>query len=96
LNGLWLMGVLGGVVAISRGLIPDDNAVQEPEEFMSTIMGETHHFPRHWKGRVHTYDVLGEFTQLFQSKWLSFVQEVLGVVLTPFVLLLFYDTSKEK
>jgi autophagy-related protein 9 len=37
LNGLWLLGILGGVVAVSRGLIPDDNAVQEPEEVRNNV-----------------------------------------------------------
>lgn len=54
---LWILGLFGIVLAVSRSLIPDDNLVFDPVMLMKNIVYHTHMFPATWKGREHTYEV---------------------------------------
>eukprot|EP01116_Phalansterium_solitarium_P000934 TRINITY_DN10769_c0_g1_i1.p1 TRINITY_DN10769_c0_g1~~TRINITY_DN10769_c0_g1_i1.p1 ORF type:complete len:636 (+),score=181.83 TRINITY_DN10769_c0_g1_i1:90-1997(+) len=86
-SALWYIGILGSVIAVSRGLIPDETASAEPEVVMREIELCTHYMPDHWKGRTHTLDVLDEFQQLYEYAVVVYLIELLGVLFSPFVLM---------
>lgn len=50
------------------------------------VVAHTHHLPRHWRGRAHTREVQGAFEALFPFKAVLLAEEMLSVLLTPFVL----------
>ncbi|CBQ69197.1 related to ATG9-integral membrane protein required for Cvt and autophagy transport [Sporisorium reilianum SRZ2] len=85
-NVLFYIGVFGAILAVSRGMIPDEHLVFEPEAMLREVIQHTHYLPEDWKGRFHSAQVHQAFGQLYTLKIYIFVQELLSVVTTPFVL----------
>ena len=85
-NVLFYIGVFGAVLAVSRGMIPDEHLVFEPEAMLREVIQHTHYLPQDWKGRFHSAQVHQAFGQLYTLKIYIFFQELLSVVTTPFVL----------
>lgn len=85
-NVLFYIGVFGAVLAVSRGMIPDEHLVFEPEAVLREVIQHTHYLPQDWKGRFHSAEVHQAFGQLYTLKIYIFFQELLSVVTTPFVL----------
>ncbi|KAL1720107.1 putative transmembrane protein [Schizophyllum commune] len=83
---LFWISVFGGILATARGMIPDDHDVFDPEQLMMEVITHTHYMPDEWKGELHSKKTHAQFGELFQMKILIFVQEILSVLLTPFVL----------
>ncbi|KAF7338046.1 Autophagy-related protein 9 [Mycena venus] len=83
---LFYLGVFGSVLAVARGMIPEENRVFDPELLMTEVITFTHYMPDEWKGQLHSKRIHTEFGQLFAMKVLIFAEELLSVVLTPFVL----------
>ncbi|KAI0636593.1 APG9-domain-containing protein [Trametes polyzona] len=83
---LFYLTVFGSLLAVARGMIPEENRVFDPELLMSEVVQYTHYMPDEWRGGLHSKKVHAEFGQLFQMKVLVFAQELLSVLLTPFVL----------
>ncbi|GAA5937883.1 autophagy protein ATG9 [Sporobolomyces koalae] len=89
---LFWIGILGGVVAVARGMTPaqDGEAVRarlDPGEIMAEIVELSRYCPEEWQGRLHAYAVHQSFAPLFPPKPVLFAQELLSVLLTPLVLL---------
>ncbi|KIM49348.1 hypothetical protein M413DRAFT_438535 [Hebeloma cylindrosporum] len=83
---LFYLGVFGGILTVARGMVPEDNRVFDPELLMSEVINYTHYMPDNWKGQLHSKKVHQEFGELFAMKIMIFVQEIISVILTPFVL----------
>ncbi|KAM0748760.1 APG9-domain-containing protein [Meredithblackwellia eburnea MCA 4105] len=83
---LFYITLFGGILAVARGMVPDENRVVDPEELMREIVEHTHYLPVEWRGKLHSAEVHAEFGKLFQMKVALFVQELLSVIVTPFVL----------
>lgn len=84
---LWYLGVFGVILAVARGMIPPDNHAFDPARHMQEVIHYTHYCPDSWRGQLHSQVVLAQFGVLFQLKLMVFAQELLGVLLTPFILL---------
>jgi autophagy-related protein 9 len=54
---LFWIGVFGGILAVSRGLIIDGHLVYDPEILMKEVIRHTHYMPKHWKGELHSQKV---------------------------------------
>jgi autophagy-related protein 9 len=54
---LFYIGVFGSVLAVARGMIPDDNRVFDPELLMMEVIQYTHYMPDEWKGQLHSKQV---------------------------------------
>ncbi|KAI0748469.1 APG9-domain-containing protein [Daedaleopsis nitida] len=76
--------VFGSILAVARGMIPEENRVFDPELLMTEVVQYTHYMPDDWKGELHSKKVHEEFGQLFAMKVVTFAQELLSVILTPF------------
>jgi autophagy-related protein 9 len=83
---LFYIGLFGGIFAVSRGLIPNDTLVFEPEQDLRKVIEITHYFPNEWRGKLHTDEVRGQFSQMFDMKITLFLQEILSILFTPLVL----------
>lgn len=83
---LFYLSVFGSIVAVARGMIPEDNRVFDPEMLMTEVIAYTHYMPEGWRGQIHSKRVHQEFGELFQMKVLIFVEELMSVVLTPLIL----------
>ncbi|PKS07066.1 hypothetical protein jhhlp_005663 [Lomentospora prolificans] len=86
-TGLFYIGVLGAVWAFARGRVSEDEHVFDPEYGMRNVIEYTHYMPHHWRDRLHSSDVMQEFSELYKLKWVIFLEEILGIITTPFILL---------
>ena len=83
---IFYIGIFGSVWAVARGLLPDDNMVYDTAFSIQEVIQFTHYEPNHWANRLHTVEVKDEFSQLYQLKVLVFLEELLSIFWTPFVL----------
>jgi autophagy-related protein 9 len=83
---LFYLGLFGSVWAIARGLVPEETDVFDPEFALLEVTNFTHYRPNHWAGRLHSDEVRQEFAMLYQMKIVIFLEEILSMIFTPFVL----------
>ena len=67
-------------------MVPEDNTVFDPEYAIREVMEFTHYFPAHWQGRLHGEEVRKEFAEMYQMKVFVFAEELISILLAPFVL----------
>ncbi|KAI9932774.1 hypothetical protein ASPWEDRAFT_47201 [Aspergillus wentii DTO 134E9] len=83
---LFYLGVFGSVYAVARGMVPEETDVFDPEYALLEVINFTHYFPGHWKGRLHSDEVRKEFATIYQMKIMIFLEEMLSLIFTPFIL----------
>ncbi|RDW94029.1 autophagy protein ATG9 [Aspergillus mulundensis] len=83
---LFYLGVFGSVWAFARGMVPDETLVFDPEYALLEVIELTHYFPSHWKGKLHSDDVRRDFAVSYQMKIVIFMEEILSMIFTPFIL----------
>ena len=83
---LFYLGVFGSVWALTRGGAPEEDIVFDPEYALKSVTEYTRYNPSHWHGRLHSDEVRLEFVRLYQVKFVIFLEEMLSIILTPFVL----------
>jgi autophagy-related protein 9 len=83
---LFYLGIFGTIWAVARGLLPEDNLVFDPAFSLEEVIDFTHYRPAHWEDRLHSDQVRAEFAQLYQMKVVIFLNEILSMIFTPFVL----------
>ncbi|KAI0705888.1 autophagy protein Apg9-domain-containing protein [Cytidiella melzeri] len=83
---LFYLTIFGSILAVSRGMIPEENRVFDPELLMSEVIQYTHYMPEEWKGQLHAKKTHEQFGELFAMKVVIYGQELISVLLTPFVL----------
>lgn len=87
-NLLWHLGILSAIFAVSRGFAgePPDEAVMDADEMMGRVAEHTHYFPESWRGQCASHVVRDEFMSIFKFKAMLFLEEILVVLLAPYVL----------
>ncbi|KAL1841019.1 hypothetical protein VTJ49DRAFT_4978 [Mycothermus thermophilus] len=83
---LFYTAIFGSIWAFARGSINEENSVFDPEYAMRNVIEYTHYEPDHWKDRLHSYDIKVEFSELYKIKVVIFIEEVLSILIAPFVL----------
>ncbi|KAI8627562.1 autophagy protein Apg9 [Xylariaceae sp. FL1651] len=86
MNALAFGAILTTVWTVARGMISEENDVFDPEYAMQNVIEYTHYEPDQWKGRLHSYDVKTEFADLYKPRISIFLEEIIGVLVTPLVL----------
>lgn len=89
---LFYTAIFGSVWAFARGSMSEENSVFDPEYAMRNVIEYTHYEPDHWKDRLHGFDIKQEFAELYKIKIVIFLEEILSILTTPFVL--FYSLPK--
>ncbi|KAL9000844.1 MAG: hypothetical protein Q9169_000598 [Polycauliona sp. 2 TL-2023] len=83
---LFYLGVFTTVWAIARGAVPEENLVFDPAFALKNVIDYTCYMPKEWRGRLHSDEVRSEFALLYRMKVMVFLEEILGIILTPFIL----------
>ena len=83
---LFYLTVFSSIVVAARGMLPEEHNVFDPELLMTEVIQYTHYMPDEWKGQLHSKQVHAQFGELFAMKIMIYAQELLSVLLTPFVL----------
>lgn len=91
-TALFYVTIFGTLWVISNGMVPDENTVFDPEYALRNVIEYTHYEPASWQGRLHSDEVKQEFSALYQMKLVIFLEEILGFIITPF--LLWYSLPK--
>lgn len=58
----------------------------DPEASLRYVSQFTHYLPTAWNGRLHTAEVKNRFCELYSLKIIIIINEILSLILTPFVL----------
>jgi autophagy-related protein 9 len=95
-NALLYITILGAIYRAARGSSPQQDQVADPTFFLSHVIFHTRYEPGSWKDRLHTDEVRGEFAQLYQPKVLIFAEEILSMVITPFLLIFRLPNSSDR
>ncbi|KAI9874275.1 MAG: autophagy protein atg9 [Pleopsidium flavum] len=83
---LFYLGIFGTIWAVARGAVPEENLVFDPEFALNSVVEYTHYLPIQWRGRLHSDEVRKDFAMLYQMKVVMFLEEILSIIFTPFVL----------
>jgi autophagy-related protein 9 len=68
-------------------MVPDPHLIIDPETLLMDVVADTHYLPNEWRGAgLHSDNVFREFSNLFEYRLVLFVQELLSIILAPFVL----------
>lgn len=51
------IGLFGGILAVARGMVPEEHRIVDPERLMSEISAHTHYLPERWQNNLHSYQV---------------------------------------
>ncbi|EGY19092.1 uncharacterized protein VDAG_09426 [Verticillium dahliae VdLs.17] len=95
-TALFYIGVFGTIWALARGMISEETTVFDPEFALKGVLDFTHHMPDHWQGRLHSFDVKQEFSELYKLKVVILAEEILGIFLASFVLLFSAPKSSDQ
>ena len=61
-----IITILGGIIAVCKVFIPDENMVFCPEKTLTAVIAHIHYFPvENWRGRAHTFEVMSHLNELF-------------------------------
>ncbi|KAF7578152.1 APG9 domain containing protein [Pyrenophora tritici-repentis] len=86
-TAIFWIGILTTVYRVARGSSPQDDQVTDPSYYLNHVIYHTRYEPESWRDRLHTDEVRAEFTELYQPKILIFAEEILSMVITPFLLI---------
>ena len=84
---VWYLAIFSAILAISRSNLRYNDPSKNHELQMNEIAGHTHYFPTNWQQRCHKSYVRDEFMYLYQPKVQLFINELLNVFATPFILM---------
>ncbi|RDW63971.1 hypothetical protein BP5796_10473 [Coleophoma crateriformis] len=85
-TALFYGGIFGTLWVVAHGVVPDENLVFDPEYALRNVIEYTHYEPASWRGRLHSDEVKRDFASLYQMKIVIFLEEILGFIVTPFLL----------
>lgn len=86
-TALFYLGVLTVGYQLARRSSPQEDQVADPAYHMSHVVFHTRYSPSSWQDRLHTDEVRAEFSRLYQPKIVIFAEEILSMVITPFLLM---------
>ncbi|PHH74732.1 hypothetical protein CDD80_2876 [Ophiocordyceps camponoti-rufipedis] len=93
---LFYLGLFGGIWAMTRGIISEESTVFNPEYALRSVIEYTHYMPDHWQGRLHSFEVKQEFSELYKMKVIIFLEEIMGIITTPLLLLFSLPNCSEQ
>ena len=83
---LFYLGIFGSIWATMNGTVSDESLVFDPEYALQSVIEFTHYEPDHWQGRLHSFEVKKEFSELYKTKIVVFLEEILSILVTPLML----------
>jgi autophagy-related protein 9 len=85
---LFLIGVFTTAFVLCRGVASDeDEELWGPEISMNNVIDCIHYCPDSWKTKLHSDEVRADFAGMYKLEAVLFIEEIIGVFLTPFILM---------
>ncbi|KAG9641871.1 APG9-domain-containing protein, partial [Aureobasidium melanogenum] len=85
-TAFFYVSILLAVATGARSAIPDESKVHEPIFHLKNVIGAIHYCPARWKNQLHSDEVRVEFSALYQMKVMIFLEEILSLLIAPFIL----------
>ncbi|KAL7559300.1 hypothetical protein ACA910_001383 [Epithemia clementina (nom. ined.)] len=94
-NLLWYAGVAGAIFSAGKSLLPKGNDARTRyirnvyaarDAALANVANHTHHYPDIWRGRGWDPKTHKAFSSMFKFKAQLFLQEVLSLILSPYIL----------
>jgi autophagy-related protein 9 len=85
-TAFFYVSILLAVATGARSAIPDESKVHEPIYHLMNVIDATHYCPARWKKQLHSDEVRIEFSALYQMKVIIFLEEILSLLIAPFIL----------
>ena len=85
----WL-ALFSTILAISRSFSVErayPTVALNPNAILDALATNTHYMPSHWRGQAHTRRVYMEFRRLYQYRAALLLQEILGCITAPLLLI---------
>jgi autophagy-related protein 9 len=95
-TAIFWIGILSTIYRVARGSSPQEDQVTDPSYYLNHVIYHTRYEPESWHDRLHTDEVRAEFAQLYQPKILIFAEEILSMVITPFLLIFRLPACSER
>ena len=83
----WWLGVLGATLAVCRSAVPDENLIVSPAKQLRLVASQTHYMPSEWVRNEDSFRTYYGFSFLFQYQLFVALEEIVGVLITPYMLL---------
>lgn len=84
---IFYLGIFAAIWATSRGMVSEETLVFNPEYALRNVIEYTCYVPDHWKNKLHSTEVKQEFSELYKMKVVIFLEEMMGIITTPMLLL---------
>jgi autophagy-related protein 9 len=85
---LFWLGIMGTIfVALRNATADEDDDLWDPEVAMNAVVAHTHYYPDSWKDRLYSEDVRQQFSAMYKLEALLFLDELIGIIVTPLVLM---------
>ncbi|THX04214.1 APG9-domain-containing protein [Aureobasidium pullulans] len=85
-TAFFYVSILLAIATGARSAIPDESKVHEPIFHLMNVIDATHYCPARWKKQLHSDEVRVEFSALYQMKVMIFLEEILSLLIAPFIL----------
>lgn len=85
-TAFFYISVLMAIFTFTHGSVPDDHEVHDPVQYLKDVMEVTHYRPTQGKHQLHSNETRVEFSSLYQMKVLIFLEEVMSLIITPYIL----------
>jgi autophagy-related protein 9 len=95
-TAIFWIGMFSTIYRVARGSSPQEDQVTDPSYYLNHVIYHTRYEPESWRDRLHTDEVRAEFAQLYQPKILIFAEEILSMVITPFLLIFRLPACSER
>jgi autophagy-related protein 9 len=86
-TAIFWIGVMTAIYRSARGSSLQEDQISDPAFYLGHVIYHTRYEPESWTDRLHTDEVRAEFAKLYQPKILIFAEEILSMVITPFLLI---------
>ena len=87
-SGIWVLGILGFLVAVSRFFVCDSCTEYDPEKCLVEVSKYTHFMPDGWRSSAGRFlQTKSEFAQLFPNTLTFLLTDLGGLVIAPLILI---------
>jgi autophagy-related protein 9 len=95
-TAIFWIGVMTAIYRSARGSSLQEDQISDPAFYLGHVIYHTRYEPESWTDRLHTDEVRAEFAKLYQPKILIFAEEILSMVITPFLLIFRLPNCSER
>ncbi|KAF2862999.1 APG9-domain-containing protein [Piedraia hortae CBS 480.64] len=95
-TAIFYLSLTLGTFTVAYSMATEETEVHDPVLHLNNVLLYTNYKPRHWKGRMHSSEVRAEFSSMYQVRVIIFLEELLSLIVAPWILLRTAETRCER